>query len=127
MAYPSVCVKNLPTLAQVMKKGASVGPFLIMLICDFVVKVTRGGRRKLELKLSVDLPVLRTTQEKQDFQQACAHDSEATQFVDQLATNGAHHYHGPFPFRWASGGYLPIFVIEEVRYCMLFLDRKSVV
>ena len=71
MAYPSVCVKNLPTLAQVMKKGASVGPFLIMLICDFVVKVTRGGRRKLELKLSVDLPVLRTTQEKQDFQQAC--------------------------------------------------------
>src|SRR2546421_3920035 len=61
MSSANDLVKDLPTLAQVMRRRSRNAAFLITLITDFEVKVTPDGRRKLELKLSVDMPVLRTT------------------------------------------------------------------
>ena len=122
MPTPVQVVKSFPALADVLRqKRAKDAAFLILLITNFDVIVSSKGGRTLKINLSVDLPVLRTTKEKQLFQQACAHDKVATEFVAGLEETGLHRYAGPFPFRWASGGYLPIFVIDGVRYCMLFL------
>jgi len=125
---PSDFIRSLPTLADVMTNPNPRAAFMILLTSDFDVSVSPTGGRALKLSLTANLPVLQTNREKHQFQHASAHDTEATSFVEQLDTPGEHPYRGPVPFRWASGGYLPIFCIDGVRYCMLFLrDLKPVV
>jgi hypothetical protein len=102
--------------------GSSGKPaFLIVEIKDFSVLVAEDGSQRLNINLTKDLPVMRTTLEKQAFHSRHANDHTAAEFVASLSKPGLHTYRGTSPFRWASAGYLPIFVIEGVRYCMLFL------
>ncbi len=102
--------------------GSSGKPaFLIVEIKDFTVQVAEDGSQTLNINLTKDLPVMRTTLEKQAFHSRHANDHTAAEFVASLSRPGLHTYRGTSPFRWASAGYLPIFVIEGVRYCMLFL------
>lgn len=129
MPTPLQVIESFPRLEEVLRKGQDKNAaFLILLISHFEVTVSSNGGRNLQLNLSSDLPVLQTTKQKQLFQQACAHDKVATEFVATLKEPGQHRYVGPLPFRWASGGYLPIFVIDGIRYSMLFLrDLEPVV
>lgn len=128
MRNPLDLIRRLPTLADVIKSPNPTAAFMILLTSDFNVSVSPTGGRTLKLNLTANLPVLQTNGEKHQFQNASAHDTGATEFVGRLDSPGEHPYRGPVPFRWASGGYLPIFAIDGTRYCMLFLrDLEPVV
>jgi hypothetical protein len=122
---------QFPSLEEVLVNGRRAprkSAFLILLTKDFTVSVDPKGGRTLKLSLHSKLPVLLTTQQKQGFHQRCAPDRTATEYVAGLETPGEHPYKGEFPFRWASAGCLPVFVISGCRYVMLFLrDLRPIV
>lgn len=114
-------LRGLSSLREATKLRRLARSFLITLVKDLHVSVTPDGRRTITIFVSKDETAVLNSQQKIRIQNALKVHPEQDEFARAVEHAGEHRYKCAVPWRWASAGYLPILVIDGVRYVALFL------
>lgn len=120
---------DLDTLRDLATRASSAqAPFHVALLTCFSVDIDAQLRRTLYVQLHESMLAVETVEQRIKLHQACAPDEQVRSFVDAVCKPGHVEYNHAVPFRWASAGYLYIFLIEGTAYVALLLQgpRHSV-